>query len=407
MATAETPTDQSPAKSSLAAVFDQAFKIADEVVTNEEDQNGSQEPEKKPEPATPPPDTATPAAEPEKKPEEKKPEDDFTSLLAPDFSDPTVAPPVSQEDHPQITDEMIEATPGEKGKADMRRFRENYNKVINENRELRQKADNGGVSNEVVVQLQGENKELLERIERINLIESPRFQAEKIMPRKKIYDQAVELLTEAEIDPTLLAKAMPLRGRARADVMDEITEGITSNTMQKKFLGMVDRMDEMTDDINQALSNARLQNEELRKKDTIERHQNGEKSVAEMRNLLAAQSSRLSTEIEFLKKSSNPNHTQWNNDIEQVHKVAEHILLNASPEEAATSSLLAPMALMVLKYYRHERNARKAAEKALAERDGASPSIQPDRSRKPVSGVTDDMDITQAVLAGLKNRKKN
>lgn len=358
------------------------------------------------EPETPP---VNPPAEPEAPPatlpdDAKK--DDPKSRLAPDFA-ALVTPEVPIEPPVKITDAMIAAAKTPKAQADMRKFRESYEKLEKEVAEFRAKpappVEDAGTKTLLEIATR-ERDQLLARLERYDLQATPAFQEKYIQPRQQKFNDARALLKESGGNPDALAGALSMVGTARIDALEEIAASIPHQMMRGRFERLIEGIDADSRVINEKLANARQSAEEESRNETVRRHENNEKIAKELKSLLGAARSELMDKVglETLKKVGKPEYEWWDKQVDKVDEVAEEILLKATPPDSAIAAYLAASAGVFRNMYQSERAARLAVEQENRELKGAEPNLNQDRRAPKVEGDgVDSADILGRLRSGV------
>lgn len=354
---------------------------------------------KRPEP--PPPDPIPPAPDPVPPVAPPKAASDLTVRLAPDFAALTETPPIVTTD-PAI--DMPEKAPDwaktPKQQEDYQKWRKSQQELHRQIQTLEARVSQAPAadteSKTLLSQVQEENKGLLERIERYNLMESPNFQREYLQPRVKDFQRAQEIVKNAGGDPVSLERIMSLSGKARIDALEELAEAIPQQLQRDSFGRLIEAIDSRTRDINERLANARAENETLKRQEKISNHQNLEKMEGELRTLLASARRDLAdnVKLEVLQKVGKPGFEWWDEGIDEDDKVAEEILLKSTPEKAAIAAHLAARCGRYRSMWQAERKALAAANDEIAQLKGAGPKITQDRRATPVEkegGDTNDI----------------
>ena len=350
-------------------------------------------PGEEPPPQKPPPSETTPPPPAEKPPVEKAAvppaeQDPLKALrasLAPDFdAPPTDKAPIQIVEVPDMPEQPPDHIKTAKAREDYRKWRENHAGLLRQIQELQVKAS-APADTELqtrYAELEKENQVYRERVERVDLWSSPAFERDKLIPREKNFEAAANIVKEAGVEPQKLRRALSLSGYERTEALDDLAERISSKTQRDRFGRIIDAIDEQTTEINQMVANARKANEEYRKQDLINRHKSGEKSVQEMKTLLAAARKSLEQEGGFwiLKKSDNPEYDWYNKEIDLADRASEELLLEAGPEQAALGAALAPHAIRLFKMLNNERSARKALENEIRELREAGGDLRPRRT---------------------------
>ena len=329
---------------------------------------------------------ATPAAAtPPEKPAAPEKSGDKNFQLAPDFSILADKKPIEIVDVPDMPEQPPEHIKTPKAREDYLKWRANHAGLLREISELRAKtaAPADPELQTRFADLEAQNQELIERVERVDLWASPRFEREKLIPREKNFEAAAGIIKDAGGDPLKLRRALSLTGHERTEALDDLVERISSKTQRDRFGRLIDQIDDQTTEINQMVANARRTNEELRKQEIINRHKNGEKSVEQMKTLLAAARSRLEIEGDFwiLKKSEDPEYEWYNKEIDLANQASEELLLHADPEQTALGAILAPQALRLFRMFKNERAARLSLQKEISEMRSAGGNFRRERGQ--------------------------
>lgn len=360
-----------------------------------------------------------PNAEPEKPEAEPKPatkaeekktvhvQPDPASRLAPDL---TAKP---GEEKPAVADEVdlkpldaaIDNAKSEKQKGDLGRFRELLKTTLAENATLKAKpATTEDPGQQVMIEdLRKQNHELQQRLERVDLASSPKFQREFVQPRNKMYAEAKGVLKEAGADPEALDQAIGLTGKARIDAFDAIVESIPSQTLRDRFGRLVDGVDAKNREINEALNDARKNGEQLKKQETIANHEAILRQETELKTMLqiARRDLAENAKMPVLQKTGSKDYEWWDKQVDEIDALAEHFMLRATPEMLPKIAYGAAMVDALLDMFHSERRARLASEKRLAAVEDAEPGLGEDK-RKVKEEVDADADIKTAVFSRLR-----
>lgn len=369
---------------------------------------------KRPEPA-PEPAPTPPAPGPEPAPEPPKPAAKANPALrlAPDFAldikPPAPAPAMSDPatGMPEAAPDYIK-TP--KQKEDYQKWRRSQMEMHREIETLRSKvaappaAAPEDTGTKVLLEtVTRERDELLAKVERVDLMSSPKFQKEYMEPHNRVLAKAQGIIKDAGGDPNALQHALALNGTARAERLDDLRGAITSETMRGQFDLLIRDIDDKRATISEKLQNARVAADEFKKQEIIEKHQNGEKSVAEMSALLGAARKALEEEAgwSILKKSDDPDFAWWNEDIDKADASAKHLLLNASPDETALAAVLAPQAPRLFKLLQNTQAVVRELQAEIADLKGSSPKISQERAAAAVQADgAEPADILGRLAAG-------
>lgn len=374
----------------LAALFDV------QPVESEESPNGA---EPTPPPATEP--KVEPVAEPAKP---ASTTDALRNRLAPDF--PSVAEPEkkTEPEPPTVTPEMLAAETDPKRKESLRKMGEQMDRFKKENEELRQKTatpvEDPGIKT-LLEQVMKERDELLERVERVSLLDSPKFQADHIVPRQRAFDSLAGLVKEYGSDVGTLQRAMGMQGKGRIEALDDIRAELPSDMLKSRFDRLVDDIENRTTTINEALRNSKQTAEEMRRQETLSREERLQQESKQWKGLLSATRRDLVDNLKFepLIKIGKPGFEDWDKQADEIDEVALDVLLKATPEKSAYAAYLAAACGPFQNMWRNERAARLAVEKELAELKGADPSLSSERPAPKVEGEPTD---SSSIIAGLR-----
>lgn len=391
----EEPPTQSEAPASLKALF----QIPSALVEPEE--IPEVEPEKPPvKPAVDPESPASKKLAEAANPEVVKPE----SRLAPDFDATKKA--AAPEPEIEITDEMIAAAKTPKAQADMKQFRDRYNALKTEVETLRNKPaaapEDTGIKT-LYEKVKQERDTLLERIERTNLYESPKFQQEHLIPRQKQFDRLSGIVKESGGNPEALQRAISLTGKGRIEALDEIRGAIESDMLKGQFDRLVEDIDSRTSEINEKVRNAKQTSAELQKAELLTREQQHAKLAKEYEGLLSHAHRDMAENIapELFTKVDDPNYAWWNEAIDRDDQVAREILLDATPQKVAFAAKFASKFGTVLHMWRAERAANKAKDEEIAALKDAEPTLMAERAQIKIdSEKADSESIRERLRAG-------
>lgn len=389
----------------LRALFD-VEPPADYPVTTTDDKGTDTVPAKPPEKKEEP----TPPAPPEKKAETppEKATDALKLRLAPDFADEEKKADTPPKPPIKITDEMIESAKTPKAQADMRKFRESYEALEKEVTTLRARPAAPAENPETKTLLETVTKErddLLARVERTNLLDSPKFQKEHLQPRQKAFDKLQGIVKEGGADPAAIQRAISMApGKLRIEALDAIREEIGSEMLKGQFDRLVEDIDSKTVEINEKLRNAKVTAEELKRNETVQTHEQRVAQQKQLEGLLGAAMDNLENDfgLEVLKKTGKPEFAWHDGKVDEIKKVAREVYLESTPEKAAMASALAASCGTYRDWWQAERNANKALRDEIAELKGAEPTLSADRRAEKVAtdGVEPD-DITARLRAGF------
>lgn len=321
--------------------------------------------------------------------------------LAPDFAAlAETAPVVTTDPAIDMPEKAPEWAKTPKQQEDYQKWRKSQQELHREIETLRSRVSQTPAvdteSKAFTAQLQEENKGLLARIERYNLMESPNFQREHLQPRLKDFQSAQQILKDVGADPVELERALALSGKARIDMLEDIGEKIPHQMLRDRFGRLIESIDNRTRDINERLANHKQAMQEQQKNDLITQQQQRDRMVTEFESLLSSAHHDLSTNVmpELFTKVGKPGFEWWNEAIDRDAKVAREALLESTPPKAAYAAVMASKLGTVLEMWRAERKLTQAQAKEISELKGAGPKITQDRRAAPVEkegGETNDI----------------
>lgn len=259
----------------------------------------------------------------------------------------------------------------------------------------------------MIEDLQRQNQDLLTKIERVDLMSSPKFQKEFLVPRGNMFAEAKEVLKDAGIDPETLDRVMALTGKAKIDALDGIISEIPSQVLRDRLGRLVDGMDAKTREINEQLRNAKGTREQLTRQEKIEQHAQIVEMEQQMKTALQMTRRDLAEnrKIELLYKTGRPEYKWFDDLVDSVDATAQEVMLRSRPEQLPTIAYYAALYEPTHDLLQAERKARIAAEDRLAAIEGVEPTLGEDK-RLPKPVVDDDADIKTAVFAHLKSGRK-
>lgn len=349
-----------------------------------------------------------PAKEPEKPAEPAK--DSLRSRLAPDFDAPTEPKKSDAPTEPiiEVTPEMIAAEKDPKRKASLNALGKQLSEYKRQVEELTNRT--AAAPEEIVSirtrneELTKQNEELIARVERANLLDSPRFQSDHLIPRQRSYESLAGMVKESGGDPSELQRAIAMNGKERIEALDNIREDLSSPMLQSKFDRLIEDIDQRTQTINEALRNSKKTAEEQRRQDLLTREEQLQQEAKQWEGLLAAAERNLrdNHKLEAIQPVDRPGYEWWNDQIVEIRATARDILINATPEKAATAAVLAGTADAFRKMWLAEKAARIALDEQLAERDGVQPRL---RSEREKSSTTTEPTTTSTILGALNDGK--
>lgn len=355
----------------------------------------------------PPPEKvdATKAEEKKLEPVAKSP---LTARLAPDFAAaPAKATDAAPTDDAEITEEMIAAEQSPKKQADMRRLGETLTRYKRENADLKTKVNQvpseDPESKRLLGEAQKQNEDLLERISRLDLTQNPVFQRDFLAPREKEFTDAQQIVKDYAGDVDKLKRAMALpHGTARTEILDELAEGISSPMMRRRFEDHISAIDTKTAAINDKLKNARHEDDNLKREEKANRHEQMVHTEKQLKGLLGSTRRDLvdNMKLEVLQKSGKPDYGWWDSQVDEIDQIAEEVLLKSTPEKAAVAAYLAASCGAYRSMFQAERDARMALEKELAEFRGAYPKTEAERKASVDTSGIDPNDILANLKAG-------
>lgn len=366
-----------------------------------------------PAPVPPAPDSVPPVAEPKK--------EALLSRLAPDFAAQLKAPAPSAPIADPATD-MPEKAPDwaktPKQQDDYQKWRKSHMELHRQIQTLEARVASAApaaapeefeTTKSLLAETQKQLDDATARLERTDLMASPRFQKQFMDPHNKVLAKAQGIVKDAGGDIAAFTNALALQGLPRAERLDEIRAAIPSETMRGQLDLLIRDIDDKRVEINEQLQNARTTAAEQRKQDLIEKQRNGEKSVSEMKSLLGAARKSLLEEAgwSILQKSNDPNFKWWNEDIDRADAASEEILFRGGPDQAALAAVLAPHALRLHTLLGNTQEALRAANDEIAELKGASPRMTQERTapKGEVEGFAETDILTRMQRGDYKTRK--
>lgn len=342
-------------------------------------------------------------------PEEKKPDvakDDLKLRLAPDFDDkkPDAVPEPSAE--LAELNQAIKDAPTEKARIDLTKFRDKLELQEREIATLRSRptpAPDDASTKTLLETVTKERDEALARLEKTDLMNSPKFQRDHLAPRKKSFDAAVNIVKESGADVSALGRAFNLTGKAQAEALDEIRGEITSETMRGQFDLLVRDINSKTAEINEKLADSRKAAEEMKREETVQTHEQRQKIQKQFEALLGSAITDLKDNagLEVLRKTGKPEFAWFDDQVDEIMAVAREVYLDSTPEKAAIASVLAASAGPFRSMWQAERASNKALRQEISELKGASPTMSAERKTpKGDNGKSDVDDIMSRLHAG-------
>lgn len=337
---------------------------------------------------------------------------DLTARLAPDFAAADETPPAAatEEDHPEVTEEMIKAETDPKRQASLRALGKALQELKNANRDLKSKSSTApsvdAETKALLEQTQKERDELLARIERANLLDSPKFQKEHLEPRNKEFAQAIAIVKDSGADPAELQHAIGMNGKARVEALDELREKIPSEMMRGRFDRLIESIDNRTADINARLNNAKTEAEQERIQNKVRQQEEFQKIEKTIDALLASARRDLVDvdKFEVLQKVGKPGFELWDEQVDGIDSTARNIALKITPENIGIVAYSAASTDSFRRMFHAERAARIAVENELAEMKGAGPKITQERKAAAPDSSSNGSD-TPDIIANLRAGK--
>ena len=378
-----------------------------------------------PQPKEPTPPTEDKTPEPPKpKPEKKEivSEPPKGKILPSFLSPPKVegAPDVSKPDAPAAPEEWPEELPGTKDtktQGQWKRFKEFYKTrtaevetLKRENETLR--AQNGTIPQETTEKLQRlekDNAELLGYVERYSLQNHPKFVNQIEQPLARARDAARSILKDAGGDPAQLDSAFTAHGKARYEILDELTQGIPESA-KGELLATFKDVRAIEERRNQILADPKRTMESLRKEDIQTQRAQLEAQTKQLDNTLndIVSSLRDNDKLEVLQRTTDPKEGWWNEQGEQIVSIAREILHSPDPKKLTAAIVLGASADVYRGLFLDANERARKAEGELASLRGKEPSFEGEPSEDTVpSEAKDFKQPFSAAFIQTLNRQRN
>jgi hypothetical protein len=400
---------------SLEHVFDQAFPASvEEEKSVEVPDLPKPQPRREPEPESAPEPEAKPVEKEKEKPTESAEPKSITDILFKDKESPVPTPKKTE-----VEPIKEEAPPEMKGKA-----RENFDRlatakfeaekraITHEKRvkELETKLAQGDPDAKArIQQLETERAQYSQLIERANLELHPRFQAEFVIPRQQLIEQAKTAAQDAGIDPQELETAMTLKGKAQADKLDELFEGIRSPTLRGKIERAVDNISNLDGRREATLKNQAVVLKQLQQQDQIQRHRQFEQQEQIVKAGLKTAQSFLQDRFKIFSPVDDPKFSDYNERLTSDIKGAEQIMLTVSdPSQMVIAAEMAARFPTLYELYVNEATEHKKTRQQLKEYRDSEPDLGGGGGRRgaDLSAEEDEkLGLADAILKGLKGGK--
>lgn len=242
--------------------------------------------------------------------------------------------------------------------------------------------------------LEQQNQDLLSKVERQSVQDHPKFQQEITLPIRRAFGEAHQLLKDSEVDPKLLDRAFSLQGPAHLEALDEIYSKLPESA-KAELAASVRDIRSLYRKRGEILANAHGAAEELKKHDSISRHQQLEQHAQHMEKLSSVVVAKLQdTGFEAYIKSDDPNDSWWNETVDKRLADAKHLL---TKEEDSEQHAIAAHMAVALPFYRDFAKScfqrAKTAETKLAAIQKAEPGLA---GEGIVNASEDDANLTFA-----------
>lgn len=259
--------------------------------------------------------------------------------------------------------------------------------------------------NELVKNLEAQNKDLLSRLERAGLEHHPWFEQQITIPRQNALGAAQKAFESAGGDPKALASALRLDGQARANRLDELFAEITSPTLKGKVERAVDAVENIESRREQILQNRDTVMKRLQDQDKVNQHQwlEQQKKTVEENLEEATRVLRDEFKIPVFKKTDDPKYAWWNEEVDKMESESKKIMLETDNiKELAIASKLAVAFPRVYTMFQQERKARIAAEKRADDYSESEPKIGGGDRKRPSSNGEEEEDegltVSEAII---------
>lgn len=352
-------------------------------------------------------------AEPEKvtAPKVEPEKDAIQSRLAPDLSKKEEPKPEAE-----VEIDMPEEPPAsiktEKGKADYKKWRQEFATLKRENLTLKTQQPAPKTEDPdaqaVIEQQKQQIAQLSEIVQRSELKAHPQFQQRFIIPRTRNMTEVQRIVKEMGGDPDTVEHALSLKGRAKVTALDDIVSGIESPVLRDKIGRLIDGIESIDLEMENVLKDSKGTAEQLRRQDKIAHHEQVMQQEQQLKSLLGAARKDLSDNLglEVLKKTGKPEYKWWDDQVDEIDATAHSILFEGTPDKMAFAAVLAASAGPLRAAWQAERKARVALEERIAAMEGAEPDLgDKTKVRDTETEVPEDADMATAVIARLRARK--
>jgi hypothetical protein len=280
------------------------------------------------------------------------------------------------EDFPE---EMPAVQNSEEQKANYKNWRAKYKALKDEVAALRQKPALDEAVNQKMAYLENNNKAMQEQLNRFGVEHHREFQQRIINPMKAAWGEASRIVKEVGGDPSDLAKALNLTGKAQFEALDEVLGNVPESAKLEinNAVAAYRRLDEAR---KAALDRRNLPQtvEALKKRDMETQMQYLSQQKENMKSMFDQALARLRDEakVEVLQKSNDPDAKWWNDQADQIEAVGRGVFIdNTDMDKLAYASLMAPMADAYRKLWLQERTERQKTDRTLKERFGSEPTL--------------------------------
>lgn len=367
-------------------------------------------------PAQPAP--AAPAAVTPAPPVEPAPAESKSAI--PSFLRPTPEPAPADSAEPAATDFPAEPPPeikDEKAKANWRELRSKYEtrgkeieglqSKLGEIEKAGHKPDQASI--ERLSQLEKQNQQLLAVTERLSIEHHPKFVNEISRPLHNTTAQAKQILKDAGGNPEELDVALGLEGKAHYDALAQLYSEIPESA--KMELGsLVAAIKGYEKRKSQVLANAGEVAKNLRQQDMAAQQHNLETQQNEMLQTLQGVTQELRDvhKLEVLQRSNNPEDAWWNEQADQIEKVAEDLLVrNTDMRKFAATCLLGASADVYRNMFNKANETVIQLQKDLAAIRKSEPNLSSANGGSATASPAADAkaSFTDGVISRLHARK--
>lgn len=257
-----------------------------------------------------------------------------------------------------------------------------------------------------IEQLEGQLREYSERVSVADVRLHPEFQRQYALPRDQALEFAKTTYQDAGGDPKVIESALQLKGKARADRLDEIYGEITSKSLLGKLERAVDFVEAKDLEIEGVLKNSGEYAKQLKQQDQVRQTEFLQHHEEQTKKDLAAASKVLGEDynIALFKRTDDPKFAWWNEQLDQMDREAEQLMLKTpDPKELAIASKMAVGFARAWKMYLEERKARIASDKRFADYKSGEPGLGgQDRSEAVTEEDDEKTPLKTLILGSIK-----